>query len=83
MWDRLSKRIYLIHSDQVVISSSPTEHLRFSSHVWGVYRSVRDLYSEIERRSSSAKHKTVPGPDQNLWRPYGLEWEGPPLQIEK
>ena len=30
----------------------------------------------------AAKTNKAPGPDQNQWRPYGLEWVGPPLQID-
>jgi quercetin dioxygenase-like cupin family protein len=31
----------------------------------------------------AAKSNALPGPDQNQWRPYGMEWVGPPLQIEE
>ena len=31
---------------------------------------------------NAAKNNALPGPDQKLWRPYGLEWVGPPLKIE-
>lgn len=31
----------------------------------------------------SGKTNKLPGADQNLWRPYGLEWVGPPLKIEE
>ncbi len=31
---------------------------------------------------NAAKTKIYPGPDQNLWRPYGMEWVGPPLKID-
>lgn len=27
-------------------------------------------------------NNALPGPDQDLWRPYGMEWVGPPLTIE-
>ncbi len=30
---------------------------------------------------NATKTRTMPGPDQNLWRPYGLEWVGPPLKV--
>jgi quercetin dioxygenase-like cupin family protein len=30
----------------------------------------------------AAKTETLPGPDQNQWRPYGMEWIGPPVSIE-
>src|SRR5258708_27879648 len=30
----------------------------------------------------AAKRKALPGPDQAQWRPYGLEWVGPPLQLD-
>ena len=28
------------------------------------------------------KRNAAPGPDQNQWQPYGLEWVGPPLTID-
>jgi mannose-6-phosphate isomerase-like protein (cupin superfamily) len=31
---------------------------------------------------NAAKMKALPGPDQAHWRPYGLEWVGPPLQLD-
>lgn len=31
---------------------------------------------------NAAKNNALPGPDQELWRPYGMEWVGPPLKIE-
>jgi len=31
---------------------------------------------------NASRNGFMPGPDQNLWRPYGLEWVGPPLKIE-
>ena len=30
----------------------------------------------------AGKTNKLPGADQNQWRPYGMEWVGPPLQIE-
>lgn len=30
----------------------------------------------------AGKTKRLPGPDQNQWLPYGMEWVGPPLTIE-
>lgn len=30
----------------------------------------------------AAKKNALPGPDQNLWRPYGLEWVGPPIKVD-
>jgi quercetin dioxygenase-like cupin family protein len=30
---------------------------------------------------NAAKNNALPGPDQELWRPYGMEWVGPPLKI--
>ena len=31
---------------------------------------------------NAAKNNALPGPDQELWQPYGMEWVGPPLTIE-
>ncbi len=30
----------------------------------------------------ASRNGFMPGPDQTLWRPYGLEWAGPPLKID-
>jgi quercetin dioxygenase-like cupin family protein len=30
----------------------------------------------------AGKTKALPGPDQNQWQPYDMEWVGPPLTIE-
>jgi quercetin dioxygenase-like cupin family protein len=31
---------------------------------------------------NAARHNALPGPEQKLWQPYGMEWVGPPLKIE-
>lgn len=31
---------------------------------------------------NASKNNALPGPDQNLWRPYDMEWVGPPLSVE-
>ena len=31
---------------------------------------------------TAAQVNALPGPDQNQWRPYGMEWVGPPLPVE-
>lgn len=31
---------------------------------------------------NASKSNALPGSDQELWRPYDLEWVGPPLKIE-
>ncbi len=31
---------------------------------------------------NASKNRSLPGSDQNLWRPYGMEWVGPPLKIK-
>lgn len=31
---------------------------------------------------NAAKGNAPPGPDPALWRPYGLEWAGPPLKLD-
>ncbi len=31
---------------------------------------------------NASKNNALPGSDQELWRPYDLEWVGPPLAIE-
>ncbi len=31
---------------------------------------------------NASKNGIMPGPEQNLWRPYDLEWVGPPLKID-
>ncbi len=59
-------------------------------HAWAFTRGTqgRMLFvvspvGQLEAFSNDAgKTNTLPGPDQNQWRPYGLEWVGPPLQME-
>ncbi len=31
---------------------------------------------------NASKNKSLPGSDQEMWRPYDLEWLGPPLEID-
>ena len=31
---------------------------------------------------AASKNNALPGPDQNQWRPYDMEWVGPPLKID-
>ncbi len=30
----------------------------------------------------AARNNALPGPDQNLWRPYDMDWAGPPLKFD-
>lgn len=32
--------------------------------------------------NEASKENALPGPDQNQWHPYDMEWVGPPLQLE-
>ncbi len=59
-------------------------------HVWAFVEGARGrmvfVVSPIGQLETffndAGKTNILPGPDQNQWRPYGLEWAGPPLQIE-
>ncbi len=59
-------------------------------HVWAFVKGTRGrmlfVVSPVGKLeqffNDSGKTKVLPGPDQNQWRPYDLEWIGPPLQIE-
>lgn len=59
-------------------------------HVWAFARGTRGrmlfVVSPVGNLEAffvdGAKRNAAPGPDQNQWRPYGLEWVGPPLTLE-
>ncbi len=58
-------------------------------HVWAFVKGVRGrmlfVVSPVGRLETffndAAKSDSLPGPDQNQWKPYDLEWAGPPLKI--
>ncbi len=59
-------------------------------HVWANVGETRMRFLALvtpagkleEFFENAAKRNTPPGPDQAMWRPYGLEWVGPPLKID-
>lgn len=59
-------------------------------HVWAFATGTRGRFLATVMPSGNLeaffvdpdKKKTLPGPDQSLWQPFGMEWVGPPLTIE-
>ncbi len=59
-------------------------------HVWAnmADRQMRFLASLTpagraqEFFENASKYNVLPGADQDLWRPYDLEWLGPPLKLD-
>ncbi|MGB8644173.1 MAG: cupin domain-containing protein [Anaerolineae bacterium] len=59
-------------------------------HVWANVGETRMRFLALvtpagkleEFFENAAKNNAPPGPDQKLWRPYGMEWVGPPMKID-
>jgi hypothetical protein len=59
-------------------------------HVWANVGETRMRFLALvtpagkleEFFQNAARYNALPGPDQALWQPYGMQWVGPPLKIE-
>ena len=58
-------------------------------HVWALIGETRGRFLASVMPAGNleaffveaAKRNALPGPDQNQWQPYGMEWIGPPLAV--